>query len=694
MLSNILDKISFWALCLVVTLLPLFFIPFSSFPVETSKLILLIPGLAVSLIFWAAARFSDGEIVFPKSNIIWAGLGLVFAFLLSAIFSSAREVSTFGVMLDIGTFWFMFVAFILMLVSSFVFKNKVKSKILLKGFLFSGVLVLFFQILHVLLPSIFSFGVLGSKMDNIFGAWNGFGLFAGLISVISLYLYEFAKVNKKEKIFLISSVGLSLVSIMFVNFYLVWIMLGLFSLLLFVYKISVSSRKEEGKEHKKVKFPGLTFGVVMISLLFFMLGGSVGGFLPSRLGVQTIEISPTLKSTTLVSVDAIKSNPLFGVGPNRFSEIWANYNGGVLNSTSIWNTNFSSGSGFIPSAFGQVGIVGTLALLAFIFFMLITGFKSLIEDIQDKKIEEYNVFFVASLFMFISSFFYTTGLVTILLMFATLGVFIGRYSNKKKKGELKIEFLDDPRKSFFSILVLVLIMITTAAMTFKFVEKLSSVYFLNKAYSASELDESGSHINRALSLHSNDVYLRAYSEIYLSRIAKLVAKDAELTEEERITLQNLITDAVKSAELAVEYNEKNYVNYQNLGSLHYSLGLFGKTDSFGEAADAYIKASEKNPFNPGLKLSIANSYLALKNNEEAKKYTEEALGLKPNYVEAWVVLSSIANEAGDKQDAIGYAENALFYSGGSETVANYLENLKGGSSSAVVNQSEDTEDGE
>ena len=50
MLSNILDRIAFWSIFVVIVLLPLFFLPFANIPIETSKGLLLVSGLVVSII--------------------------------------------------------------------------------------------------------------------------------------------------------------------------------------------------------------------------------------------------------------------------------------------------------------------------------------------------------------------------------------------------------------------------------------------------------------------------------------------------------------------------------------------------------------------------------------------------------------------------------------------------------------------
>src|SRR3989344_3109923 len=128
MSSHTFDRFSFLSLFFVVVLLPIFFLPFSNVPVATSKGLILVVGLIVSIIFWGFARFFDGKISFPKSVCLLGGAGLVFSVFLSALFSSSPQVSFFGAMFDTGAFWFIFAGFLLMLVSSIVFRNPKSAK--------------------------------------------------------------------------------------------------------------------------------------------------------------------------------------------------------------------------------------------------------------------------------------------------------------------------------------------------------------------------------------------------------------------------------------------------------------------------------------------------------------------------------------------------------------------------------------
>jgi hypothetical protein len=245
---NIFDRLSFLSLFLVVILLPLFCLPFTNIPVETSKGLLLVLGLVASVVFWAIARFSDGKIIFPKSWLLVSGFGVVLAFLLSALFSGNSQVSYFGTMFDIGSFWFIFSAFILMLMSSVIFRNPKQAKILLLGTILSSAFVLIFQSIHLFIPTISSLGILADKTGNILGSWNALGLFAGFSCLMFLLVIEFFPISKMEKIILQVFILLSVLLAAAVNFPLVWVLLGISSLIIFVYKVSLLSPKKEKKK--------------------------------------------------------------------------------------------------------------------------------------------------------------------------------------------------------------------------------------------------------------------------------------------------------------------------------------------------------------------------------------------------------------------------------------------------------------
>ncbi len=674
--SNVLDRISFWSLFLVVVLLPVFFLPFTKLSVETGKGFFFAIGLIISIIFWIVARFSDGKVSLPRSLPLLAGGGVVLVFLFSAFFSgTASQISFFGIMFDIGTFWFIFSAFLILLMSSIIFGEPKNARMLLFGILLSSTVLLLFQGLHLFVPNL-SLSVLAGKTDNILGSWNGLGIFAGFYALSALFAIEFFPLVKKAKLVLGALVIFSLLFIAVVNFILVWEILGVFALLIFVYKVSTNSSKRA--EGEKMNFPTFSFIIVLVSLLFITSGQFIGGFLPGKLGISNNEVSPSFIATMSVTKSVLTDHPLLGIGPNRFDQAWAMYRPAVINQTAFWDVVFNSGSGLLPTLTATTGWLGILAWLLFFFLFIAVGIKSLFSSIKNSVGLETVSFFLLSLYLFCASFFYATGTVLFLMAMIFGGVFIGLVASSHKNGEISISFFDDHRKSFFFLLLLVLLLIVSAATGFNYIQRFASVSFFSKTLVASNIADAEFAIGKTLALNSNDLYFRTYSQIYLAKLNSIASKESSsLSDTDKANLQTSLDQAINAARLAITYNPKNYLNFQMLGSVFQTAGLIGVKDAYGKALETYQTASTLNPLNPGIKLAIASVYSAMGDAKAAKDYANQALTLKPDYIDALITLSQLAKSEGDYSAALSYAQTALSYAPADSNLIKYIDSLKG-----------------
>lgn len=681
MSSNIFSKLSFLSLFLVVVLLPVFFLPLTNIPVEVSKGALLVVGLVFCVIFWAIARFIDGKISLPRSVSLVGALGVVLVFLLSSIFSQTSQVSLFGTMFDLGTFWFIFAGFLLLLMSSIVFRDPRDAKIVMFGLILSSIFVLFFQSLHLFFPKVLTLGILIDKTDNLIGSWNAFGIFAGFFALMSVLIVEFFPTTKIERLILQILTILSLILIAAVNFPFVWGILGVATLIIFVYKISISTATR-GEEHvKKGHFPIFPFFVIMISLLFFTVGGFVGNFLPSKLGLVNAEVSPSLGATMSVAKSVLKENPIFGIGPNNFSVAWSKYKPVELNATDFWDVSFNSGSGILPTFAVTTGYLGILAWIVFFVLLFMAGIKSIFSSIKNGVNWETMAFFVLSVYLFVSIFFYAGGAVLFLLALALAGIFIGLSASSHSHGEISMSFLNDHRKSFFSILFLILLIIVSAAISFKYIERITSLSYFRKALTAQTLPAAQEAISKALSLYSNDLYLRTYSQIYLLKLSSIANKgESALSDADKADIQTSFDQAINGAQMAVKNNPLNYQNSSLLGSVYQAVGALGVKDAYSKAVLSYQDALNLNPLNPGLKLAMASASLVDKKPKEAEVYVKDALTLKSNYLDAWVVLSQILKSQGNNSDALYYAQVALSLAPGDKDLKQYVESLKAATS--------------
>jgi Flp pilus assembly protein TadD len=607
-----------------------------------------------------------------------SGFGIALVFLLSALasgsYSGNSQVSLFGTMLDTGSFWFVFAGILLMCMSSIIFRNPKHAKMVLLGIILSSALVLVFQSIRLFVPEILSLGILTGKTGNLLGSWNALGLFAGFSCLMFLLVIEFFPISRIEKNILQVFILLAVLLAAVVNFPLVWILLGISSLIIFVYKVSIVSGKNADDTDKKV-FPVVSFIVVIISLIFFMSGQFITSVMPQRLQVSATEISPSFGSTMLTGKGILVNHPVFGVGPNRFGEAWAMYKPPIVNAGQFWDVLFDWGSGLLPTLAVTTGGLGILAWLVFLFLFLFIGLKSVFASIKNKVNWETMAFFVLSLYLFTSSFFYSTGPVIFLLSLAFTGVFIG-LANSGSSEEVSVSFLNDHRKSFFSILALILLVILSIAASFKYIERFVSVSYFRKALEATTIPVAEGSINKAISLYPNDLYLRTYSQVYLVKLDSLANKSlASSGADIKADIQTSFNQAVNGAQQAVGYNKTNYVNFQLLGSVYQAVGALGVKDAYSNAAGAYGEASKLNPLNPGLKLSIATALFLDGKIKDAKDYANAALSLKPDYLDALVFLSKIAKNEGNNALALSYAQAALKLDPTNKDLIQYADSL-------------------
>ena len=196
-------------------------------------------------------------------------------------------------------------------------------------------------------------------------------------------------------------------------------------------------------------------------------------------------------------------------------------------------------------------------------------------------------------------------------------------------------------------------------MSFTYLERFVSIAYFGKALSASSEPIAEDSINKALTLYPNDLYFRTYAQIYLVKLSSIANKGANLSDADKADLQTAFSQAVNSAQLATTYDATNYLNFQLLGSVYQFVGTLGVKDADSNAVLAYQNASNLDPLDPSLKLAMASASFANGDVPDAKTYANQALTLKPDYVDALVTLSQIAKSSGDNAGALNYAQQAL-----------------------------------
>ena len=667
---SFLDKLSFYSLITTFFLSIFFFVPFIPVTLDASKGFLVSVGVAFSVFFWLLARLLDGKFLIPKDRIVFSAFAIPVAFLIASFFSSSPYISLFGGGFELGTFGSMLVLFLILFLSSIHFQSEKRITHFFKA-LFLGTLVLsVFQVIYLFVdvskfaPTLFS----GMSSGNLIGSWNDFVIFFGLMVILSLFTLEFLNNKLPAKIVLYSIIAVGLFFLMVINTPLVWFLVGIFSLVVFVYSVSLDQvnskkiKKEEEATPRKLPTASL---IVMIVCLLFLIGSNSLGVLVSRyVNVYNPDIRPSASATLDIGWHAIKHNPFFGTGPNTFNIDWSLWKPAVVKNTLYWNTDFTNGVGLIPTYLATTGIVGIAAWVLFLFMFMVRGTQALKFAFQ-KSTSNYFLMtsFIFSLYGFMVMILYTPSILLTMLTFASTGVFLAVLVNKKILPVYNLSFLNDPRNSFFSILALVVFMIASIGMIYVYAEKFTSVVYFSKGIavkdsSISALASSERLISDAIVLDKNDFYYRSLSQVYIAEISAVLEDKSMSKDTLKSNIQTLVNSAESAASAAVSQNPKQYLNLMNLGNVYSAMVPLGVSNAYDNANIAYDKTQVLTPNNPSILLAKAQLEVANKNNIKAKEYLNQAVGMKSDYVDSFLVLAQIASSEGNLTEAIRQAENA------------------------------------
>ena len=645
---------------LLVFLTPLLFLNFLNIPLIIGKGSALFIAILVAFVLWLVARLQDGKFVVPKSSILMAGTVLPIVFLISAVFSEAPKISLLGFGYEVGTSMALFLFFVLMFLTATLFQAHKKIFQLYLFLLAAGILVFIYTIIQ-------QTAVFGDTFNflprTIVGTYNDTAVFFGLTTIIALSSLELIALSKRMRIIMMVSLFSSLFGLLMINFSFVWQILGIFSLVLFVYVISFfSNRTNLIKKERKV--PVFSLIVMLLALLLILPGQTIGDFTAEKFGIADTEIRPSWMGTSEVIKATIKESPIFGVGPNRFTNAWLAHKPQGINNTIAWNTDFPFGVGIIPSFIVTTGLLGFLAWLLFLGIFVVRGAQFVVmSQVKTDKVSRYMMFssFISALYLWIVSIFYVPNIVCFSFAFLFTGIFVASLAQSGMIKRYSVSFINDPRLNFISVLGLILFIIISVLTGYLLFQQLASVgyfYQYDKAINTyGNLELAEEKLKKAINLAPNDTYYRNLSSLHLTELSYVLNNDTGVSEDTlRVQFNTIAPKIVENALLATEINRTNYLNWTALAQSYTSLIPFLGEEGYKEAKNAYKIAVLYNPQNPAIRLLQARLELINSNNDEAKQYIQEAIRMKGNYTEAIFLLSQIQAGEGDLEQAIQSTE--------------------------------------
>lgn len=678
-----IENFSFYLLILFTFLLPLLFSPTPSINFFFLKVIPLFVVTIVCLFLWIFKIFQEGRYKFSFHPFFLVSLFIPIWYLFSSFFATNLQTSLFGTGIETDTVSFIALLFIFAFLVVYFLRSKEKIFLTYLAFGASFIVLSVFQIARLFFGLNFlSFNIFLTTTANTVGKWNEMSIISGIALLLSLLSIEFLRPTKGFKIFSYVILALSIFLVAVTNFAVFSIgsfnitsftIIGIFALVFFVYFLSSfydELRNEPPTEKlpakKRIPIPSLI--VLIISIVFTFGYVQIGSYIQNHFQISSYEQRPGWIWTENVAISTITQKPFTGYGPNNFQEGWTLNKPNNVNNTNSWNADYIAGVGNIPTTIVTTGPIGFIAWLSFLILFLMVGFKSLFFKYKDKFSHYLTVSsFLISLFLWLFSFIYVLTTVMIILTFLFTGLFFGSVIREGIIAERVFNFEQNRQKTFTSILFLVVILVGSLFWLYNFGKVFASTIYASKGslLAASASDENGllqaqDEYIKALKLVPSDIYLRAVTSINLSR-AQLLLTNTTLSQDQlRTNFVGAYQNAYGAANDAIRYNDKSYQNYILRGGVSESIvGLgvqavdgSGVGDAYQDAKSNYELAEKLNPLNPGIPLLLARLEATKKNFDVSKQYISQALALKPDFADAYLLLAQIQLGQNDTEGAI------------------------------------------
>jgi tetratricopeptide (TPR) repeat protein len=211
------------------------------------------------------------------------------------------------------------------------------------------------------------------------------------------------------------------------------------------------------------------------------------------------------------------------------------------------------------------------------------------------------------------------------------------------------------RTGFIMTLGVISVIIASVTVLYFAGRHYSSVYTFNQSVISMQqgknIEDLEKQVENAYRLSTSDVFARRIAEYQLARMNSLVAVPAP-TEEQQKQFESISVLGVNAAQQAVQIDALEPQNWSVLGGIYGVLASVGVEGAKERAIEALSKSRELNPKNPLPYLEIAIVEARSGNFEGSRAEIEKAIALKPNYTEAFYLLSQLDIASGNVPAAI------------------------------------------
>ncbi|MEK7203525.1 MAG: tetratricopeptide repeat protein [Patescibacteria group bacterium] len=644
---------------ILVFLVPLFFLPFTSEILEFNKQFLIFALSAAGLILYLGQVIRTGQLVLKKSLANYGVLVFLGAALLVSLLSSFRYQSIFGgfeagfyeSLVSSASFAILFFLILNVFgVRQGTDHNTAKNDVLkllnifgtsLFSALLLGVLVMF---------KVPVFKLLGMNRDifSTAGTFNVLGIISAFLMILA---FSGVLKNNFFSYVRIPALFLSLFVLFVINWWILWLV-AIIGLVFVMASNSLSDWRISNYFWPLV--------VILLAVVSMLLNFNLAGILSIDL---PLEVAPSFSSSFKIAREVLTKNTFFGVGPENFSLAYDLYKPISVNNTVFWNVRFQEATSELFNIIISFGVIGLVAFLFLIWIGLKLSFKNyglmplFIVLVAAWVLYPYNMTLGFS-------FWFLLGVLALLA--------------SGKNDELTVNLEKSPKHSLITSVsfvgILVLVIIGFYFLTLRYVANLKFA----KALTTQDVDRQTEFLVDAINLsRSEGLYSRSMADLLVSRINQELrslnnVKTARERQDIISRIQNFSVTAINlSNEITQRHGEEAF-NWFSRALVYESLIniVDGSEDWAIRIYDEYSKRSPKDPV-PYLKKGSINltraDFLRQLNQvnlrsqvslhlKSAEENYQKAIELKSNYVLAIYNLGVVYERQGRVKDAIRQLE--------------------------------------
>src|SRR3990167_905054 len=179
-------KISFFIALGLLFLLPIFFIPGGTLSLDVAKSALVVLGVIAIILAFLWEIWQDGKLSLPWHPFVFTIVLLPLVYLLSAFLATPSSLSLLGYSFEVGTFGFMLLGSLILMLVAMVFSDTTRSLQALTAFLISISIVALFVAIKVFFGgNLLVLGNFFGNMGNPIGNWTDLAISFWLLSVFA-----------------------------------------------------------------------------------------------------------------------------------------------------------------------------------------------------------------------------------------------------------------------------------------------------------------------------------------------------------------------------------------------------------------------------------------------------------------------------------------------------------------------------